>query len=182
MILLLFLLRIMASPLFHRWLWNHLSWHVFNRPRGILQTLKWGSWLREHVGIMLSFILCPIMVLSWSLRVQKSRLDWWCHLLVGRYCWMSSTTLSCLLILGLRRCMLCCLPMYGGHTCESLVSRFFSLVRFVNMLRIAHKYPQVCWNHYPLLKEGLDFGQWISSLGCYLVQMVVMPFSPVLIV
>ena len=167
---------------FISWLWNHLSWHVFIRPRGILQTLKWGSWLGEHVEIMLSFMLCPNTDLSWSLRVQKSSLDWWCRLLVGRCCWMRSTTLSCLLILGLRRCMLCCLPVYGGHTWEFLVSKSVSLVRFVNMLRIAHKHPQVCWNRYPLLKEGLDLGQWISSLGCHLVQMVVMPFSPVLIV
>ena len=46
------------------------------------------------------------------------------------------------------------------------------------MIRIAHKHPQVCWNRYLLLKEGLDLGRWISSLGCHLVQMVVMLFSP----
>ena len=50
------------------------------------------------------------------------------------------------------------------------------------MLKIAHKYPQAYWNPYPLLREGLDLGLWISSLGCPLVQMVAMPFSPVLIV
>ena len=50
------------------------------------------------------------------------------------------------------------------------------------MLRIAHKHPQVCWNRYPLLIEGLDLGLWISSLGYHLVLMVVMPFLPVLIV
>ena len=182
MILVLLLLGIMFKPLFHRWLWNHLSWHVFIRPRGILQTLKWGSWLGEHVGIMLSFILCPNTGLNWSLRAQKSSLDWWCHLLVGRCCWMRSTTLSCLLILGLKRCMLCCLLVCGGHRWEFPVSKFVSHVRFVNMLKIAHKHPQDCWNRYPLLREGLDLGLWISSLGCHLVQMVVMPFSPVLIV
>ena len=52
------------------------------------------------MGIMLSFILCPNTGLNWSLRAQKSSLDWWCHLLVGRYCWIKSTILSCLLILA----------------------------------------------------------------------------------
>ena len=47
---------------------------------------------------------------------------------------MRSTTLSCLLILGLKRCMLCCLPVYGGHTREFLVSKSVSLVRFVKLL------------------------------------------------
>ena len=50
------------------------------------------------------------------------------------------------------------------------------------MLKIAHKHPQAYWNLYPLLTEGLDLGLWTLSLGCLLVQMVVMPFSPVLIV
>ena len=127
--------------------------------------LKWGSWLGEDVEIMLSFMLCPNTDLSWSLKAQKSSLDWWCCPIVGRCCWMGSTTLSCLLILGLRRCMLCFLPMYGGHTWEVLVSKFVSLVRFVNTLRIAHKHPQDCWNHYPLQQKGLDLGLWISSLG-----------------
>ena len=68
------------------------------------------------MGIMLSYMLCPNTDLSWSLKVQKSSLDWWCNLLVGRCCWMRSTTLNCLLILGLRRCMLCCLPMYVHNT------------------------------------------------------------------
>ena len=155
---------------------------VFIRPRGILQTLKWGSWLREHVEIMLSFMLCPNTGLNWSLKAQRSSLDWWCCLLVGRCCWMRFTTLSCLLILGLRKSMHCCLPMYVGHTWGFFVSKSVSLVRFVNVLRIAHNHPQACWNHYPLLREGLNLGQWISSLGCHLVPMVVMPFSPVLIV
>ena len=53
--------------------------------------------------IMLSFMLCPNTDLSWSLRIQKSSLDWWCRFLVGRSCCMRSTTLSCLLILGLER-------------------------------------------------------------------------------
>ena len=90
------------------------------------------------MGTMLSFILCPNMDLSWSLKVPKSSLDWCFHLLVGRCCWMRSTILSCLLILGLKRCMLCCWPMYGGYICEFLVSKFVSLVRFVNMLRTAY--------------------------------------------
>ena len=151
LILILFLLGIMSNSLFHRWLWNHLSWHVFIRPHGMLQTLKWGSWFEGNVEIMLSFMLCSNTNLSWSLKAQKSSVDWWCCFLVGRCCWMKSTILSCLLILGLRRCMLCCLPVYGGHTCEFLVSKFVSLVRFGNMLRTAHKHPQDCWHRYPLL-------------------------------
>ena len=47
------------------------------------------------------------------------------------------------------------------------------------MLKIAHKHPQAYWNPYPLLTEGLDLGLWTLSLGCLLVQMVAMPFSPV---
>ena len=83
-IIVLLLLEIKYNPLSHHWLWNHLFWHVFFRPRGILQMLKWGNWLGEHVGIMLSFMLYPNTDLSWSLKVQKSSLDWWCHLfLVG---------------------------------------------------------------------------------------------------
>ena len=78
--------------------------------------------------------------------------------------------------------MLCCLPMYGGHTWEFLVSKFVSLFRFVNMLRIAHKHPQDFWNRYLLQQEGLDLGLWILLLGYPLVLMVVMPFIPLLIV
>ena len=63
-----------------------------------------------------------------------------------------------------------------------LVSKFVSNVKFANMLKIAHKHPQAYCNLYPLLTEGLDLGLWILSLGCLLVQMVVMPFSPVLII
>ena len=47
--------------------------------------------------------------------------------------------------------------MVATHESFLLVS-FISLVRFLNVLRIAHKHPQVCWNHYLLLKEGLDLG------------------------
>ena len=50
------------------------------------------------------------------------------------------------------------------------------------MLKIEHKHSQAYWNPYLLLREGLDLGLWISSLGCPLVQMVAIPFSPVLIV
>ena len=71
---------------------------------------------------------------------------------------MRSTTLSCLLILGLKRCMLCCLLMCGGHRCEFLVSKFVSNVKFVNVLKIAHKHPQAYWNRYPLLSRR--FGSW----------------------
>ena len=128
---------------------------------------------------MLSFMLYPKTELSWSLKIQKSSLDWWCHLLVSRCCWIRSTTLSCLLILGLKRCMLCCLPVYDGHSWDFLAIKSFSLVKFVNVLRIVHKHPQDCWNHYPLLIEGLDLGLWILSLAYPLVLMVVMPFLPV---
>ena len=176
------LLENLSQPLFHCWLWHHLSWHVFIRPRGILQTLKWGSWLEEHLRIMLSFTLYPNMGLNWCLRVQKSSLDWWRHFLFGRCCWMKSTTPSCLLILGLKRCMICCLLVCGGHRWEFPISKFVSHVKFFNILKIAHKPPQACWKRYTLLREGLDLGIWISSLGCHLVKMVVMPFSPVLIV
>ena len=95
---------------------------------------------------------------------------------------MRSRTLSSVLILGLKRCMLCCLLMCGGHRCEFLVSKFVSHVKFVNVLKIAHKHPQACWNPYSLLIEGLDLGLWILSLGCHLVQMFAMLFSTVLIV
>ena len=95
---------------------------------------------------------------------------------------MRSTTPSCLLILGLKRCMLCCLLICGNHRCEFLVSKFDNNARFVNVLKIAHKHPQAYWNIYPLLTESLDLGLWTLSLGCLLVQMVVMPFSPILIV
>ena len=152
------------------------------RPSGIFQTLKWGIWLAKVVGIMLSFILCPNTGLNWSLKAQKSSLYWWCHLFVDRCCWMRSTTLSCLLILGPKRCMLCCLPMYGGYTWGFLDSKFISLFRFVNVLRIAHNHPQDCWNRYLLLIHGLDLGLWILSLSCYLVLMVVLPFLPVFII
>ena len=107
---------------------------------------------------MLRFMLCPNMGFIWSLRLQKSSLEWWCRLFVSRCCWMRSTTLSYLLILGLKRCMLCCMLVCGGHRCEFLVSKFVSNVRFINMLKIAHKHPQAYWNRYLLLREG--FGSW----------------------
>ena len=78
---------------------------------------------------------------------------------------MKFTTLSCLLILGPKRCMVCCLLVCSGHRCEFLVSEFFSPARFVNMLKIAHRHPQDYWNPYLLLIEGLDLGLWILSLG-----------------
>ena len=182
LILVLLLLGNIFKPLFYCWLLNPPFWHVFIRPRGILQMLKWENLLIEHVGVMLSFILYPNTGLIWFIKAQKSSLDWWCRLLISRYCWMKSTTLSCLLILGLKRCILFCLLVYGGYRWEFVVSNFVSNVKFFNMLKIAHKHPQAYWNHYPLLREGLDLGLWILSLGFHLVQMVVMPFSPVLII
>ena len=55
--------------------------------------------------------------------------------------------------------------MCGGYRCENIVRKFFSNVRFVNMLKIARKHPQVYWNLYLLLNKGFDLGQWTSSLG-----------------
>ena len=65
---------------------------------------------------------------------------------------------------------------------ENCVKKFEKSDRFINMLKIAHKHPQVNWNPYSLLIEGLDPSQWTLSLGYLYVQMVVMPFSPVFIV
>ena len=70
------------------------------------------------------------------------------------------------------------LLVYGGHRCENPVREFVSSVRFVNMLRIAHKHTQDYWKPNLLLIEGLDLGQWTSSLSYLFVQMVVMLFSP----
>ena len=89
--------------------------------------------------------------------------------------------LSYILILGIKRCMLCFLLVFGGQRCENPVREFVSNVRFVNMLRTAHSHPQVYWNPYSLLIEGLDHGQWTLSLGYLNVLMVAMPFLPVLI-
>ena len=72
---------------------------------------------------------------------------------------MKSTMLSCLLILGTKRCMLCCLLIFGSPRCENHVREFASHVSFVNMLRIAPRHPQDYWNPYLLLIEGLDHGQ-----------------------
>ena len=54
--------------------------------------------------------------------------------------------------------MLCCLLACGGHRCKNFIGKFVSDVRFVNMLNIAHKNPQVYWNLYPLLIADLDLG------------------------
>ena len=56
---------------------------------------------------------------------------------------MKSTTLSCLLILGTKRYILCFLLAYGGHRCEKPIREFVSIVRFIKMLKIAYKHPQV---------------------------------------
>ena len=54
---------------------------------------------------------------------------------------MMSTMLSCLLILGIKRCVLYCLLIFGGPGCENHVKEFVNSIRFVNVLRIAHKLP-----------------------------------------
>ena len=135
-----------------------------------------------HVAIMLSFILCLNMGLNSSRKTQKSSLDWWCYLYIGRYCWTRSTMLSCLFILGTKKRMLYCLLMFGGPKCENHVRGFAGSFSFFNMQRTAHRHPQVCWNHYLLLIGGLDHGQWTLSLSYLYVQMVATQFSPVLIV
>ena len=94
------------------------------------------------MGLMLSFMLYPNTDLSCSVKIQKSSLDWWFRLLIGRCCWMRSTTLSYLLILALKRCILCFLLVSGGQRCAFPVREFFSSVRFVNMLKIAYNHPQ----------------------------------------
>ena len=90
--------------------------------------------------------------------------------------------LSCLIILGTKRCMLCCLLIFGGPKYENYVRGFASSVRFFNMQRTAPRHPQVCWNHYLLLIGGLGHGPLTLSLGFLYVQMVAMPFSLVLII
>ena len=92
---------------------------------------------------MLSFMLYLNIGLNLFIKAQKSSLDWWCHLLVGRSYWIRFTILSCLLTLGSKRFMLCCLLIYGGCRYENLVRKFVTSVRFVNMLRKAPKHPQV---------------------------------------
>ena len=47
--------------------------------------------------------------------------------------------LSCLLILGKKRCMLGCLLMFGGPKCDNHVKGFASSVRFVIVQRTAHR-------------------------------------------
>ena len=134
------------------------------------------------MAIMLSFILCLNIGLNLYTKAQKSSLAWRYHLHVGRYCWTRSRMLSCPLILGTERFMLCCLLIFGGPKCENFLRGFASSVRFNNTQRKAHKHPQVCWNHYPLLIRGLDHGPWTLSLGYLYVQMVAAPFSLMLII
>ena len=131
------------------------------------------------MAIMLSFMLCLNKGLNSYIKAQKSSLNWCCHLHIGRYCWINSTMLSCPLILGTKRWILCCLLMFGGPRCMNHVRVFGSCFRFVNMLRTALRHPQDYWNPYPLLIEGLAHGQWTLSLGYLYVPMVAMPFSPV---
>ena len=78
--------------------------------------------------------------------------------------------LSCLLILGPKKCMLCCLLMFGSPKCENLVRQFIGRIRFINMQRTARRYPQDYFNRYLLLIEGLDRGQWTLSLGYLYLQ------------
>ena len=109
------------------------------------------------------------MGLNLSIKAQKSSLNWWCHLHVGRYFFMKSTMLSFLLILGIKRCILYYLLMFGGPKCENHVKEFVNSVRSVNVLRTAHRHPQVYWNPYLLLIEG--FGSclmyFITGLPLY---------------
>ena len=142
-VLLLALLYVvnMTKLFFYHWLLNLPFWHVFIRLHGIQQILKWESWHAGHMEVMLSFMLYLNMGVNLFIKAQKSSLDWWCHLLVGRYCWMRSTILSCLLTLDSKRFMLFCLLVCSGHRCENLVRKFVGSDRFVNLLRIAHRHP-----------------------------------------
>ena len=90
--------------------------------------------------------------------------------------------LSYLLILGTKRCLLCCLLMFEGPKYDNHVREFANSDRSFNMQRTACRHPQVYWNSYPLLIEGLDHGQWALLLGYFHGQMVVTLFSPVLVV
>ena len=105
---------------------------------------------------MHSFILYLNMDLNLYIKAQKSSLDGWCHIHVGRYCWIRSTMLSYLLILVTKKCTLYCLLVFGGPRYENLAREFEKSVRFVNMLKIAYRHPQDYWNPYPLLIKGLD--------------------------
>ena len=171
----------MTKPLFHHWWLNSPFWHVLVRPHRIRQMINWGNWHIGHIAIMLSFMLWLNISLKIHIKPQKNSLDWWCHFHIGKYCWMKSTMLSCLLILGTKRCMLYCLLMFGGPRCENHVTEFISSVRFLNVLRTALKHPQAYWNPYLLLIEGLDHGQWTLPL-VYLCANGCDAISPVLIV
>ena len=131
---------------------------------------------------MLSFMLGLNMGLNSYIEAQMSSQNWWCHLHVGRYCWIKSTMISCLLILGPKLCMLCFLLVFGSPRCDNYVREFVSNVRFVKWLKTALRHPQVYWDPYPLLIEGLVHGQWTLLLGYLYVQMVVMLFPHVWII
>ena len=164
----LVLVKNMNKPLFHHWWLNPPFWHVFVRLHGIHQMLKWGSWLVRHVGVILSFIWCLNMDLISSIKAQKSSLDWWCCLFVSKCCCMKSIMLSFLLILGPKRCMLCCLLVCGGHRYKNHVREFEKSVRFVNMLKISYKHPRFtrtftyCWSKVWILVNGLYY--WVTSI------------------
>ena len=127
--------------------------------------LKRGNWHVGHVAIMLSFMLYLNIGLNLYIKVQNSRLNWWCHLYIGGYYCIRSTMLSYLLILGTKRCTIYCLLVFSGHKCENHVREFVGRVRVVNMPKTAHKHPQIYWNPYLLLIKGLNHGQWTLSLG-----------------
>ena len=91
---------------------------------------------------MLSFMLYLNMGFNSSTKAQKSSPGWCYRLHIGRYCWTRSIVLSCLLILGTKRCMLCCLLVFGSPKCENHVRGFENSFRFVNMQRTACRYPR----------------------------------------
>ena len=72
------------------------------------------------------------MGLNRSLRAQKSSLDWWCYILIGRCCWMRSTRLSCLLIFGSKK-------MHAFVVCSCVVAtdESFLLVSLLVMLSLS---------------------------------------------
>ena len=75
------------------------------------------NWHVGHIAIMLSFMFHLNMGLNSFTKAQKSSLDWWCHLHIGRYYWTRSTMLSYLLILVIKKdaCFVVCLCLVAPN-------------------------------------------------------------------
>ena len=74
---------------------------------------------------------------------------------------MRSTTLSCLVILGLKKCMLCYLPMYGGPKREFFVSQSLSFVRVFQHAKDSTQAPPGLLEPLPISERR--FGSWLMS-------------------